>query len=532
MQEYKMIEVLDQFQCREKHNQLATIILLDPKLNKNERFLCQECYDNLLGSKNMSLKAMQKIIEDQLKKKRLMIIEIVDSYINVIQQYTLNLENFKTKLVSAIEKAQNATQNWIRELIQKKEETDTYSFIDESENYIKNQKSYLHQFSFDFIDKINSSQFIKLKQGIKDLIQSHSIHQFKEFFVNLMNIKQNRKQVETLDMNEKQEKVEWKLSKYGNIQLMQLNNSIKQENMCKALAFNFQGNILASTNESEIIIWDFDQGKLNFNQKLQQTSFINCLIFSKKQNSLISCSQYMVCWKLIELNQWQPSQSYKSSDTLCIVLNSKEDELILGCKDTTINIWAIDFQQNKLQYLQSLNKHTSWVSSLSFNLSGNFLVSSGFDNQILLWQKDQDNKWIFMNQIKTQISNDGSKVQFFQNDKFIWFTGTEKCNSASIFQQKQQEFIQIDQIQFKTNSNIKDQIYQSIIYNPERNLMFLRYKTSIYILRLQENSKFQIATEQKYSNNVIQGTMSNNGQYLVIHDQSTKLYITYELKDA
>ncbi|CAD8094420.1 unnamed protein product [Paramecium primaurelia] len=481
--------------------------------------------DQLQVVESMSLNAMQKIIKDKLIKKRRMINEIADLYIQIIDQYNINLENLKTKLTSAIEIMINANTNWIRELNQKKQDSCIYSFIDESDNYIRNREQYLHTFQFDFFDKMNYSQFNKLQIGIKQLIEAHSLHQYKKFIKNISDVKEQRKQVE---------KVSWQLSKDGNIQLKLLSNSIKQDGISQALAFNYQTNILVTSNDKEIIIWKFNEGKLDQWQKYQFSGFITSLVFSKTQNIFISGSTEVYIWKQHQNNQWTKSNPYiynKKIQTSCLVLNSKEDLVIQGNKNSTINILAVDFQQNKITHLYSLKKHTEWVSSLSLNNSENLLLTCGYQETII-WKKDQDNKWKFMTEVikySTPIYPD--RALFLKDDQFILFKSRNGSTSAIVYQQNKLDFTKYYEIQLNTIPTLEFKLYQTFEFRPELNLLFVRYKEYIYILRKQDNGKYKIAYQQCYKTDYIYGTLSNNGQYLVIYDESQKLHNIYELQN-
>ncbi|CAD8169857.1 unnamed protein product [Paramecium pentaurelia] len=526
MQDLQMSENQNEFKCIKKHNQMITTILIDDKLPKQERFLCQECLDNKLQVfESMGLNAMQKIIEDKLIKKRKIINDIADQYIEIIQQYNNNLENLKTKLASAIEIMINANKNWIRELNQKKQDSCIYSFIDESDDYIRNRQQYLHTFQFDFFDKMNYSQFNKLKIGIKQLIEAHSLHQYKEFIKNMSDIKEKRKQVE---------KVSWQLSIDGDIQLKLLNNSINQDEKSLALAFNYQTNILVTSNNKEIVIWNFNEGKLEDCQKYQLSEIVNCLVFSKNQNIFISGSKEVQIWKEQQKKQWSKSKPYQIQEDkfiTCLVLNSKEDLLIQGGRNQIINILAVDFQKNQITYLYQLDRHTQWVSSLSLNNSENLLLSCGY-NETIIWKKNEDNKWSFMTEvIKQKTSDDPNRALFLKDDQFIFFNNRKGSTSAIVYQQNKLDFTKNYEIEFLPIPTLKSKLSQSFKFIPELNLLFVTYKEYTYILRKQSNGKFKIVNQQCYKTDEIYGTLSIDGQYLVIYDQSSKLYNIYQIQN-
>ncbi|CAK61772.1 unnamed protein product (macronuclear) [Paramecium tetraurelia] len=502
-----MSENYNELKCIEHHNQVVTTILIDRSRNKNERFLCQECFDNTLqGLKSISIVAMQKIIEDKQMKRRVMINEIADQYISIIQQYNLNLENLKTKFTSSIEMMINTTQNWMRELNQTKQDSRIYSFCNELEDYIRSTEQYLHTFQFDFFDKINFSQLTKLKIGIKQLIEANYTHQYKVLFQKLRDIKDQRKQVE---------KQEWQLSKDGSIKLEQISTPIKQDKDCQALAFNATGNILVTSNDREIIIWNFNRGVMSFCQKQQLSNIINCLVFSKQLNVFISGCIQIICWKEKSSNFWEKSIQFqekeknekenekKNNEITCLVLNSKEDQIIYGSRSQIINILAVDLRINKLEFLYFIKmSEGGWVSALSLNPSENLLLSCGYGNKIMIWKKQKENKWVPMTEptkYQDKYKEDPCKAIFVEDDEFILFDSHKQFYSSYKYYQK-------DKIVKQNYKRDFTDLFQSLLLQSfdlklEKNLLFALSKDCIYILRKKNNGQYNIALENHYQTN-------------------------------
>ncbi|CAD8097645.1 unnamed protein product [Paramecium sonneborni] len=68
-----------------------------------------------------------------------------------------------------------------------------------------------------------------------------------------------------------------------------------------------------------------------------------------------------------------------------------------------------------------------------------------------------------------------------------------------------------------------------IVYNKQKNVIIVRYKFYIYIIRELNNGQFKIVDQLKFNTNDIYGTITNNGQYLVYWYDEKQFYSTYEL---
>ncbi|CAD8115253.1 unnamed protein product [Paramecium sonneborni] len=81
------------------------------------------------------------------------------------------------------------------------------------------------------------------------------------------------------------------------------------------------------------------------------------------------------------------------------------------------------------------------------------------------------------------------------------------------------------------NSNKQDfDMYQSpIIYNKQKNVIIIRHKFNIYIIRELNDGKFKIVKQLKFNTNKVYGTITNDGSYLVSLNDQDKLYSIDEL---
>ncbi|CAD8093244.1 unnamed protein product [Paramecium primaurelia] len=199
-----------------------------------------------------------------------------------------------------------------------------------------------------------------------------------------------------------------------------------------------------------------------------------------------------------------------------------------------INVWRIDFINNQLTFLYSLQKHSRSVNQLSLNESERLLVSCGYDTLIIIWQKDANNKWTFqqvVNYNQQSIQDSVAHVKFIKEDQFILLP--YKFNCLYVFQQKDGQFQEIieKKVQFKKNSEgYVNQSFFPIIYIKDKNLICLRHINHIMLLKEQNDGQLQIVQELDCQYWNIYGTVTNNGQYLIYWGEKKYKYEIYEIQ--
>ncbi|CAD8192523.1 unnamed protein product [Paramecium pentaurelia] len=349
----------------------------------------------------------------------------------------------------------------------------------------------------------------------------------------------NRDKVDFRELKQKFININYSnISINGEIQLKLINQSVKQSGRCNAIVFDSSGSIMVSTEKNYIIkVWKFQNGKIKLITNLQgHTRHIQCLVYSKKQNSFISGAgdKTIRCWQQVDQFNWISSQAYQQHKDYvrCIILNQNEDLLFSGSTDRSIKVWKINLNKNKLKYLYSLYKHDDIVNALNLNQSETQLVSCAYNKyQIIIWENGEYNKFEFKYIIKQSIQDYGFKVQFIKDNQFIWLTGGQEIDKLfvfelidGIFQENQDKTIQL----LKNNSTI-DEYRFPILYNKEMNLIVVRHKTYIYIIRQTNYEKLKIVDFLNCYTDDIYGMITNNAKYLVYWDKKNQAYSTYEL---
>ncbi|CAD8198429.1 unnamed protein product [Paramecium octaurelia] len=517
----KMIENEKNFCCQNKHMQPIHLAVLDPNLDKKERLLCNLCMESFESeAKTIGLKKIIQIIEDGIQKKLNNLESITSEIIQKLQTCKTNTQELRTHIMIIFDSLTRIIEGWIQNLLTQREQFQQYSFYDELDNFIKN-KDIIYDSSLKLINYINASWITKLCNNLNYYNQDKNRLSFKEIKQQIININQ---------LNFSQHKNE--------ITLKLIDQSVKQNEQCNAIAFDQFGSIIVSTQQNDIKVWSFLNGKFKLIKTLQgHTCQIQCLVYSKKQNFFISGSQdkTLRCWQQLNNNDWFCSEPYQQHTdvVMCIILNLNEDLLFSGSFDKSIKVWKVEFNKSKLTFLYSLDKHNNSVLSLSLNQSENQLVSfAQGQNQIIIWEKQRvKDKFEFKYFVKQSIQDCGSKVHFIKENQFIWITGEQQIDKFYVFELKHEVFKENQEktIQLIANNRTNDEYRFPIIYNKDRNLIVVRHKSYIYIIREINDGKYKIDEQLNCEAYGIYGTITNNGQYLVYWNRKNQAYSTYEL---
>ncbi|CAD8055028.1 unnamed protein product [Paramecium sonneborni] len=412
----KMIELEKQLNCSQNHNEPIHMVVFDKKLKRQERLLCAICMETFeADTKMIGFKKVIQMIEDKQKNKVENIQRLIKVEVDQVEQLLNELHKIKQKLIQELDQLIYNSVEWIKSLndifgiINSQ-----YSFFDELEQLINNPQQNI----------FNSQQLI---EQIKILNNS---------LCNKINLKLST--LKNLQLYSQSDLILYNLNLSHHIQL--IDNSIKQSFSCYAISFNLSGSLMVSASNNDIKVWNFMQGNLKELTTLKgHIETIQCLQFSRKSNSFVSGGhdKSIRCWKQINEKEWKSSQSYQQHTNCieCLIFNQSQNQLVSGARDYSIKIWQIDFINNQLTYLYSLDKHTNNIRSLCFNQLENTLVSCGDDKQIIIWKQDNQLKWQFEYVVTQTVQEYGCRLQFINDDQLIWVTGKKVSKDCiSIFE--------------------------------------------------------------------------------------------------
>ncbi|CAK80503.1 unnamed protein product (macronuclear) [Paramecium tetraurelia] len=155
-------------------------------------------------------------------------------------------------------------------------------------------------------------------------------------------------------------------------------------------------------------------------------------------------------------------------------------------------------------------------------------ASCGYD-ELVIWEKGLQKKWEFK---FTQYVSNGRKIHFIDDNQLLWVTLKRKINDLLVFELQNGVFKQNSNktITLIQNELCKDDVHFPIVYNNDRNVILVRHKHHIYLIRQLNNSTFHIIASLNCETKESYGTMTNNGQYLVFWDNKYKKYSSYEIQ--
>ncbi|CAD8199252.1 unnamed protein product [Paramecium octaurelia] len=508
----KMIELEEQFNCSQNHKQPILMVLLDKNLKREERLLCAICMENIEAeTKIIGFKKVLQLIEENQKNKAENIQSLIKVDVDLVEQFVTELRKLQSKIIQQFDELMANSTEWINNLNLFGQRDSKYSFYDELDVIIENkmQNSFDKGSIIDQIKSLNNSFSNKINSAISVLRNEKLYSQCEKILINL-NLIHHMKLID---------------------------NSIKQQEICYAMAFNQSGSLMISASNSNIKLWSFDLGKLNEISKFNgHTNTICCLQFSKNSNSFLSAGhdKSMRCWEQINQKEWKSSLPYtEHTDCIdCLIMDQAENQLVSGGLDKSIKIWKINFTDNELTYLYSLNKHTNNVYSLCFNESEDTLISCGGDKQIIIWKKDSHQIWQFGCVVTQLIDEFGCRLCFINDKQFIWVTGNQVSKDCiCTFELQNQNYQEnlLQEIKLIKNNLISDINLAPIMYDEKKNIMIVKHKCYLYFIKILNGGQLKIITQIKYESNSIQGALTNDGKYLVTWNKVEQKYNIYEL---
>ncbi|CAD8067330.1 unnamed protein product [Paramecium sonneborni] len=523
--QFNMIEKVEDLVCVD-HQKYPKFILVNENLDLKKRLVCEDCLKaGQVGIQPKTLDQMKQIIIERVKKRNELPNSLILETIKQAENTKQTILDIESKIHSQIETIKSTAERLISALNKVKQENQNYSFFTELNDFVHNQEK-SHEEMVKTIQQFNINWFGKIKLKIKNLPQ--------DLDKLLEKVRTN-----TQEFYQKHYDIIHKPLEFELIE----NNNIKQRDPCYTLAFSkSDNNVLFSGSGKQIKVWNFDKGKIKEVARLNAHILsVTCIVTSNKvKNSFVSGSEcgQLIIWKQKTQQEWE-SQIQKSQWPNSIILNKYETQLIIATATSAIEIWDVDFNQNKLAFKYSLDDfHTNTIFDLSLNPQENRMVSCGDDNKIIVWKKEkEDPEWTVFQEINS--SNYGTKVAFITDQSFIWMRCDSKGEDKQINDKDRLQLYELVNNQYQINpfkfyQFDKDEKFidfhlTPIIQNNKKQVYFIRFKRSIYILKL-EVQDFQLVTKLKFESNLIYATLSEDAQYLVVYLEDKQQYQVHQIK--
>ncbi|CAD8073670.1 unnamed protein product [Paramecium primaurelia] len=542
-----MIEAQQSIKCNE-HNKNVQYVLFNE--NPKSKLLCQQCLQEKEGSKTV-LNIDEAIIQIKQRKQ-----SEYQEYQNILQPEILILRNYIEdvpkifeiiyQLVTNLIEAINDWKCKLEILLKKQRKLTIIELIKtQRQNYSEKIKKILHDLKTIITADYNLN---KLHQflDIEDKSQLSPIKNTQQQYLQNKNVKieiQQKPNLEILFKGENSELLNvYQLNnlqqvKDQKISIKKQNKIIQQTTQCLAISFNKDDSILATTCDKEIKLWKFQDGNIcDLLYSLNEhKSEITTLLFSKKKNWLFSAGndQQIILWKPkkilfnFDLTKRKIQQFAHRGQIVQLVLNENENQLISCSNDCKIIIWEVNYQQNSIQFYQSLEKHTGPVIQVNLNQSNNLMASISLDKQIIIWSLDDQQVWNFRQVIQNSENHLGYRISFINDQTVVW---QQNQGVTHILKEQDGIFKEIpeQQIHIKKNDKKDGEFQFPLIFNSQKQILIQKYLENVYLFTIDQNDNL-INQEQYISleNEYNYGNLSNNGKHLVIW--CNKQFRVYEI---
>ncbi|CAD8090457.1 unnamed protein product [Paramecium sonneborni] len=365
--------------------------------------------------------------------------------------------------------------------------------------------------------------FKQLKQSIED--QKSIVNEILKKKKYQSNIKQNDntqipycnidQQIQEQPKNQKQ-----KLNPFT-LELI-IQNSIRQNEWCGAIAFNKDYSIVVAGSKKDIKVFQQIQGKLNQIQQLSwHKKLVSSLNFMKNTNNFVSGSDdnSIIIWQVIGNNQWKIQQILNGhSDVInCLVLSNNDDCIFSGSIDKTIKCWM---KQDQWFCQQTINDHTDEVYSLSLNNQQNKLISCSKDSQIFIIEQQKfDKRWSITQKIKAD--KYGLRLCFINDDQFTFQPYVQEQMDVYQVDSNTKQYTKTREIAVKCGSS-NDWCLFPQQYLKSKCLLVNKNGNNVNLMRKKENGDFIVYQSIEFRSYGIYGQFSDNGEYLITWDNISK----------
>ncbi|CAD8094841.1 unnamed protein product [Paramecium primaurelia] len=452
----------------------------------------------------------------------------------IFQEYQEMQDNILFKLKQQLQQLQLYQQNLydnLRSTLCNSEE------ISQTTNQSDQQIHNINQIIIENRDNSNSNQFEQYQtHESQDYKNSREI--YKEFNIQtLQTINENRQQrsasaqIKSTIQQKDSQIIEENLMELQYENNYELIEKFPQEQYCHAISFNHDNNIMISSCQNDITVWEFNNGKIDKKQQLVgHTNLVISLFFSLSKTEFISGStdKSIRYWQIVQ-NQWTCKQILLGHKRQidCLLFDNKGNQILSCSCDKSIRVWRKNEQQKWIQ-VQVLNNHQAYVRCISFSKSQELFVSCGEDKTIIVWEIDEFKEW----KLKQKIQNDdyGYRICFIENNYMIW--QPRNINQSIIYQLNSNldQFEQSNQnIQLLKQSNGYQNFFPSI-YNENKQIVINKHGRYVYVLKKLINDQFLISQVIEVGHYCNYGSLSPNGEYLVIWDEESKYFYIRKAK--
>ncbi|CAD8209203.1 unnamed protein product [Paramecium pentaurelia] len=310
---------------------------------------------------------------------------------------------------------------------------------------------------------------------------------------------------------------------------------IQQECECNAISINKSGQLIATGDAENISIWECKEGNMKRVQQItKHPQSVSCLIFSRYTNSFISACKggRIHCWQQTAgIGNFQSkSEQFQYGPINCMILNKEDNQLFSGSEANRIIVWKVDFESYELTKMQELQAQ-GYVEGLALNPSEQILASTLNNKEIAIYKKQNNKKWYFHSNATKITDESGSRICFLSEKNFIWVTGGQVgIDSICFFVEDNGQYKETEK-KIKLTENKKEYDFHQfdIIYQREKNIVIIKQKFQIWIMRVNYNGELEKISVIQCNSKRTVGTLTHDGSKFIyferIDNRVGKFYI-------
>ncbi|CAD8125481.1 unnamed protein product [Paramecium sonneborni] len=285
---------------------------------------------------------------------------------------------------------------------------------------------------------------------------------------------------------------------------------------CSNIVINQSSKLIMIAQVDYLSVYEFKNEQVYEVSKFYSghDDYITKIYSMKHQNQFLTYSfGFIQLWKKNIYGYWSCFQELSNINlNECLIVNDAEDQIILN-SDNIIRFYV----KSQIWILQSeLNVHTEQICTMSLNSEENKLISSGYDNFICIFEKQDNNLWV-LNQ-KISIQNCGKALCFITDNIFAFQSKTGKSIQIYRFNKQSQQFNYESETLVIGNSDQQEKI---LIYNPEKQILVNKTHNYINIIQVRKNGELHVGQSINFYTNQIGCTLSQDGEYLITLDNFT-----------
>ncbi|CAD8196866.1 unnamed protein product [Paramecium octaurelia] len=299
----------------------------------------------------------------------------------------------------------------------------------------------------------------------------------------------------------------------------QIYSQLKHKGWCQSMAFTKENSLLFAQFKTLIKVLCIHEGAMNQIRMLSShKTFLTTITVLQQFNSLISTSEegQIHVWSMVPIAKPLIIKKFDAPSSLvsCLLYNESYDVIITGSNNN------IKFWKNPMKWLliQSIDDHKGAVWALSLNQDENKLISCGWDKMILITERQKNEIWVVVQ--KVAVKDYGYRLCFLDDDYFLYQPIFQRSIGLfSILNNgcKVEKIAEKELVERHTECNA----FFPMQFEKNKKIILNKIGDKIVILKVKGKEQIQIVQSINCNSHNIFGKMSDDGQFLVIWDESS-----------